>query len=107
MELAWLSGESSATEAAGSLTLGMAWWAFSNHCRNQPGGWDKVGGRACSGDGDGRSWDDLAGGADSSGNARLSTQLFLLAAALAALAHTAARVIRPSMANLLIRLHAS
>jgi len=38
MELAWWSGESSATEAAGSLTLGMAWWASSNHWRSQPGG---------------------------------------------------------------------
>jgi len=38
MELAWWSGESSATEAAGSLTLGMAWWASSNHWRNQPKG---------------------------------------------------------------------
>jgi len=85
MELAWWSGESSATEAAGSLTLGMAWWASSNHWRSQPGGGGvMVGGRACSGDGDraGR-WAELgnlAGGAYSSGSAWLSTQLFLLAA---------------------------
>ncbi len=45
MELAWWSGESSATEAAGSLTLGMAWWAFSNHWLNQPGGGGGNGGR--------------------------------------------------------------
>jgi hypothetical protein len=45
MELAWWLGESSITEAAGSLApweglvrnLGMAWWAFRNHWRNQPG----------------------------------------------------------------------
>ena len=44
------------------------------------GGGGMVGERACSGVGYGLSWDDLADGADSSGNAGLSTQLLMLAA---------------------------
>ena len=72
MELAWWSGESSVSEAAGSLTLGMAWWALWSE--------EELAAGTATVPGDGRSWEDLAGGADSSGSARLSTQLFLLAA---------------------------
>ena len=143
MELVWWLGESSVSEAAGSLTLGMAWWAFRNNWRNQPRGeWDgMVGGRACSGDGNGRTWDDLADmapirqvtrgsplncscllldrlcccprGPCSYGRTRHTATRGQVAyaatcfTALVVLAHTAARVIRPSTANSLIRPHAS
>ena len=79
MELAWWPGESSVTEAAGSLPPWDGLAGVSRSLAELAGG-VMVGERACSGVGYGLSWDDLADGADSSGNAGLSTQLLTLAA---------------------------
>ena len=79
MEFAWWLGESSVTEAAGSLAPWDGLVGVSQSLVESAVG-EMVDERACSGVGYGLSWDDLADGAESSGNAGLSAQSLMLAA---------------------------